>query len=390
VTDPPLILCNNILKMGNAMRILFLRSNPVNPDSRVEKETRALAEAGHSVSIFCWDRGSNHKLEKSYINSVGSKIKIYRIGIKSVYGSGIKNVKSLFGFQKAIGRFIDINHSHYDVIHACDFDTCYTGYQKAKKYHLKVVYDVFDYYVDSFKIPSALKNPIKMIDRRLMNKADALILCTEERREQVGKLSQKNIYIVHNTPEKYEVIEKYNEVNDKLRIVYVGILGGGRLIPELLDAVANDSSIELHIAGFGQYEELAKNYADNNSNIIFYGRIPYKETINLESSCQVMTAIYDPTIRNHKYAAPNKFYEALMLGKPLIMCKGTGMSQYVSKYEFGILIDYSKEGLKAGIQYMKEHLAEFQSKSEIEQSIYDKEFNWDVMKKRLIQLYATI
>ena len=34
-----------------------------------------------------------------------------------------------------------------------------------------------------------------------------------------------------------------------------------------------------------------------------------------------MTAIYDPNISNHYYAAPNKFYEALMLGKPLIMVK---------------------------------------------------------------------
>lgn len=374
------------------MRILFLRSNPVNPDSRVEKETRALTEAGHQVSVFCWDRSSNHKIKKTSVDVDNNKIYFFRIGIQSVYGGGIKkNFKSLMSFQRAISFFIDKNHVRFDVIHACDFDTCFTGFRKATQYHLKIVYDVFDYYVDGFKIPELLKPPIKAIDRYLMNHANALILCTDERKKQVGRLKQDNICVIHNTPEKAEPTCNATEGSEgRLKIVYVGILGNERLIPELLEIVSKDSSIELHIAGFGQYERMAEDYSNKYSNIIFYGKIPYDKTLRLESSCQVMTAIYDPTNRNHKYAAPNKFYEALMLGKPLIMCKGTGMSQYVSKYNFGVLIDYSKEGLKNGILYIKEHLSEFISRSEIEQSIYDREFNWDTMKKRLIQLYTTI
>ena len=54
---------------------------------------------------------------------------------------------------------------------------------------------------------------------------------------------------------------------------------------------------------------------------IGYGKLQYSQTLALESQCDIRVATYDPSIRNHKYSAPNKFYESLMLGKPIIMAK---------------------------------------------------------------------
>lgn len=59
-----------------------------------------------------------------------------------------------------------------------------------------------------------------------------------------------------------------------------------------------------------------------------------------------MTAIYDPKVPNHRYAAPNKFYEALMLGKPIVMAKNTGFDEIIEENNIGCLIEYSKSGLK--------------------------------------------
>lgn len=47
------------------MNIVFLRSNPVNPDSRVEKEVNALLKNNHNVIILAWDRSSKTKIQKS-------------------------------------------------------------------------------------------------------------------------------------------------------------------------------------------------------------------------------------------------------------------------------------------------------------------------------------
>lgn len=42
------------------MKVLFLRSNPVDPDSRVEKEVNSLIKRGYKVEVFGWDRSADY------------------------------------------------------------------------------------------------------------------------------------------------------------------------------------------------------------------------------------------------------------------------------------------------------------------------------------------
>lgn len=45
-------------------KIVMIRSQPVNPDVRIEKEANALVKNGHNVSILAWDRdGSCSQME---------------------------------------------------------------------------------------------------------------------------------------------------------------------------------------------------------------------------------------------------------------------------------------------------------------------------------------
>ena len=37
--------------LGDSMNVLFIRTNPVKPDSRVEKEVASLYRHGHKVSV---------------------------------------------------------------------------------------------------------------------------------------------------------------------------------------------------------------------------------------------------------------------------------------------------------------------------------------------------
>lgn len=115
---------------------------------------------------------------------------------------------------------------------------------------------------------------------------------------------------------------------------------------EIIDFVENDERFELHVGGFGIMEDEIASAAQKCNRIIFYGKLPYNKTLSLENSCNIMTAIYDPKVPNHRYAAPNKFYEALMLGKPIVMAKNTGFDEIIEENNIGCLIEYSKSGLK--------------------------------------------
>lgn len=369
------------------MKILFLRSNPVSPDSRVEKEVQVLKELNKEVSVFCWDRTKDSFVIKSVLEN---GVSIYRIGIKAGYSQGFKkNLKPLIKFQISIIKFLFKNRKKIEIIHACDFDTAFSAFIFSIIFKKKLVYDIFDYYVDAFNVPNYLKKLIAFLDRKIIKFANITIICTEKRKEQIKEANPKKLIIIHNTPPKIEDISRKKLENKKIKIVYVGILPeNGRMIKELVEIVEeNETLYELHIAGFGPLENYLKEKSKINENIKFYGKISYMKTLELENSCDIMTAIYDPSVPNHFYAAPNKFYESLMLGKPLIMIKNTGMSEIVSQYKIGEVIDYNKSSLEKGLKNLVNRKNEWQEIKKIENELYEKKYSWEIMSKRIKKLY---
>lgn len=79
-----------------------------------------------------------------------------------------------------------------------------------------------------------------------------------------------------------------------------------------------------------------------------------------------------------------------MLGKPLIMVKNTGMSEIVSDNEIGVCIDYTAESLNEGINILISKKSQWQEISNKMIKIYDKEYSWDVMEVKLLELYCDI
>lgn len=373
-------------------RVLFIRSNPVNPDPRVEKEANCLLSRGYEVEILAWDRSKTSRMTESVLNLKGGSVKISRIYIKSAYGAGFKkNLIPLTLFQLQVMNWLFKNKKRYDIIHACDFDTAYIANQCNRFLKKKFVYDIFDYYPDAFNVPKCLVNLIIKLEHKVINSANAVIICNEKRKNQIFGTTPKYLEIIHNSPEKQEKQENQEIIkSDNIKVVYVGILSDGRLLKELGQLSSKSSNLELHIAGFGKYEKYFRDLSNNFSNIYFYGRLSYNDAIQLEQKCDIMTAIYDPKIPNHYYAAPNKFYEALMLGKPLIMVKNTGMSEVIDQYQLGEIIDFNIDGLAEGIKKLIMRKEEWNNISTKSRNLYEKCYSWNEMEKRLVKLYENM
>lgn len=374
------------------MRILVIRSNPVDPDSRVEKEANSLIKHGHEVEIVGWDRSSNYFIQESNLNLQNGKVKIFRFGISATFGGGIKrNLFPLLKFQWRLYKWLSKNIINYDAIHACDFDTAYISYKIAKKNKKIFTYDIFDFYVDSFNVPYFLRNTIKSMDFNIIKGADTTIICSEKRKEQIDGSSPKNLVIIHNTPPEIDFNNERLELNSsKIKIVYVGILANGRCIKEIAEIVRNDSRFEFHVGGFGKLESYFEKLSNEYNNIFYYGKLPYNRTLELEDSCDIMTAIYNPEVSNHYYAAPNKFYEALMLGKPLIMAKNTGMSDVIEQHRIGEVIEYNIGSLESAIENLVKRKAEWPKISRKMKEIHNKDYSWNQMENRLIELYREL
>ena len=370
------------------LRVVLIRSNSVAPDPPVEKVADALLKAGHSVTILAWDRLNE---EGDTIKLKSGNAPIVRFKIPAKFGAGMKSFIPLFKFQSAILKWLKKHRNEYDVIHAFDFDTGLAAKMAAKRYRKKLIYHILDFYIDSHGLQNSnLGKIIKKLEFGVINFADVTIICTEKRNEQIQGSLPKKLIVIHNTPQYSDGDDGAFEIrgsSNKIRIVYVGILANSRFIREIADFVKQDQRFEFHIGGFGKMEDELMQYDEKFDNIFFYGKLPYNSTLALERSCDIMTAIYDPAIPNHRYAAPNKFYESIMLGKPVIMVKNTGFDDILEQNQNGILIDFSKEGLSEALNSLvDEKLREKMGKAGAE--IYKNTYSWDIMEKRIFDTYA--
>ncbi len=378
-------------------RVVMIRSNPIRPYPRLEKMANAIRKMGNEVLVLAWDRVANYPPKKETLTLKDSKVRIIRVGIKGEFSGGFKkNAVGLIKFERFLYFWLKKHREEYDIIHAYDFDCGYVAAKISKKYGKKLVYDIADYYVDSHNLKgSFIGNIIERKEIAVINGADVTIICSEKRKKQICASKPKRLVVIHNTPDismEFDVEEKViQSSSEKYKLVYVGVLGRNRFIDKIAEVVGEREDCEFHIGGFGGgLEPLFEAYASKYKNVFFYGRIPYEQTIALEKECDALCAIYDPSVPNHVYAAPNKFYEALALGKPLLMARGTGMSEVVQEYGLGVVMDYSKEALSEAISSLIKTRDKASEIGQRAKELYVRQYSWTEMEKRINSLYLEL
>lgn len=379
------------------MRIAYIHNVEIELDSRAQKEIATLREAGHEVFFYGWNKSVTSLNEKKVINLRGQEFLYTNLCEKVKKGTGLKeNYRALVRYEWKLLKVLTKKHKMYDVIHVCSLDTAIIGLLIAKMYRKKCVYDIYDDYADSHVVGNMLYRILKHIDKFLIEHVNAVIICSESRMRQMASTSAKKIIVVHNTPDLKEAdvaalqIYQNDSFNKRFKIAYVGNLCKGRFIYELAQIVLHNPEWELHCAGSGELEEKIKQLADSYNNIFFYGRLDYEEVIALEMQCDIIPALYDPDFRNHQFAAPNKFYEALFLGKPMIMVHNTGMDSYVKQYNLGEMVTFNKESIETALKNISNNIELWNKREKDIKEVYMDKFSWDIMRERLLNLYKEL
>ena len=375
-------------------RVVLLRSNPVRPDPPVEKMADTLLEMGMDVTILAWDRTQKENSCNAENFSSGTA-RAVRFGIPASYGGRWNTLSSLLRFEWSLFRWLVQNRKNCDIIHAFDLDTGFVAWLISWLYHKKLVYHLLDSYADAhFFSDNAMKRIVHKVEMALINSADATLICTEERKAQILDATPKRLEIIHNTPNNIAEndTERFalDESGAEVKIAYVGTQCCGRGIEELVGAVMRDDRFELHIGGYGPLDDMIRGAAQQCSRIHFYGKLPYAKTISLERQCDLMVALYDPKVSNHRYSAPNKLYEALMLGKPLLMCEKTGWDTLFQEEKIGVLISYSAEGVEEGLDKLYKAKDNWPAIAENGRRLYRQKYSWETMKHRIKKIYSEI
>ena len=371
-------------------KILFLRSNPVAPDPRVEKEVDALVSAGYSVSILCWDRTAQFP-QFEEINGMS----LVRLPIRAKYGTGIQNLPALLRWQWGSLKWLIQHREEFDIIHACDFDTAIPAMLLKWVWGKKVVYDIFDFYADHLRsTPGWIKSMIRFVDKWVISKVDALILADDSRWEQISGSSPKRSAVIYNSPADISDSRLYASTTDSdhhLKLVYVGLLQVERGLFELLEVLTHHPAWSLDLAGYGGDEAKIISIAEKIPNVTWHGRVSYQQAMALSAAADILFATYDPAIPNHRYSSPNKVFEAMMFGKPIIVARATNMDKIIERHSCGIVIEYGN------IAQLEDALDQLEVSPELRDQMgrnarqaYEEHYQWSKMSARLIALYKSI
>lgn len=320
--------------------IYILRSNDLNPDPRVDKYVHFFKHEGLPYRLVGWNR------EAAKINAPHTDYYNHY----ATYGSGLKNLWGMICWNIFLFVYLFRRRKYIKVIHACDFDTIMPALLMKLFVNMTVIFDVFDWYTDSRNINNRLiKLALCSLEKVAVRKSDYIIICEPERIVQLGNVNQAKVLTMPNIPDfpvtSGDMGRSFNS-HQEVSIGYVGILSRFRGLEALLKVVSEMPTVTLHIAGFGELESMVLEYANHYHNILFEGKVAYEQGLSILASSDCIYAMYYTNVKNHILAAPNKFYESLYLGRPLITTIGTLVGEKVQKYDSGFVIEEGKEALR--------------------------------------------
>lgn len=371
-------------------RILILRSNPIDPDPRVEKIARALSKHGYVVTALGWDRSGELPA-----TDAADGFQILRLPLREAYRKGLGNLSGMLCWQWALLGWLRNHRATFDVLHACDFDTILPALYCKRFMGKRVVYDIFDFYADFLRrTPGWLKRLIAALDRRAINAADGVILADDSRVEQIRGTHPRNLAVVYNSPEDVPAgkLPEYSPAPaGELRVAYVGLLQIERGIFEMLEVFSRHPTWRLDIGGFGGEQEQIVARIHQLPNVTFHGRLSYDQTLALSRRADALFATYDPAIPNHRFSSPNKVFEAMMLAKPILTAQGTNADRIALDAGNGLVVHYgSTAELEAACLELANDPARRLALGSAGRAAYEKTYSWDRMSQRLYDLYAKI
>ncbi|MEA3294536.1 MAG: glycosyltransferase family 4 protein [Euryarchaeota archaeon] len=365
----------------------MIRSNPIDPDIRIIKEAQTLADAGYDVNILGWDREKKHpKIE------CRSNFLIHRIKLKAPFGIKIIFYLPLWW----IYEFIWLLKEKWDIVHASDFDTFIPALIAAKIKKKPIIYDIYDFYADVVTLPKLLRWITAKIDKFFMKFASAVIIVDKSILKQIGGYINNYVVIIMNTPQdifkNIKIETKPDNEKDVFTIFYLGGIYKTRYpnLDKIILSIKGMKGVELIIGGYADdntINELKKNM-ENIKNAKFIGKITDEEAIKYTIKADLLFALYDPSGLSNRYLSPNKLFEAMMYAKPILVSENSTMAEIVRENNYGIVVNCRDvKEIKEAIIKLKNNPGLCEQLGKNARKAYDKNYNWQIMEQRLLDLY---
>jgi glycosyltransferase involved in cell wall biosynthesis len=180
-----------------------------------------------------------------------------------------------------------------------------------------------------------------------------------------------------------------------LSVAYVGVLSEDRCVNEMVQAMSflpETMQITLNLAGEFSPPSLAARIASLKGwdRSRFLGTISRTQVAELLSDTRAGLVVFRPEPNNFE-CAPNKLFEYMQAGIPVIASDFPGFRRVVAEAQCGLLVDPLKpREIAEAIEYLVTHPEEAEQMGGRGREAVSNRFHWAGEERKLLELYQTL
>lgn len=362
--------------------------NDFRNDARVQREVRSLLSQKAKVVLL----GFNSKNSKEIFDWNGARIILLK--------------KSDWAWRK--GKFIEFVLRGIweglkfpsDFYHANDLDSLPIGAFLSSVSGGKLIYDSHEIYTETEGLRQKPREQKiwKWVEKKLISFVDETITVCDSIGKELEKMYKiQKVWVVRNVSEKFKIETNcVSPFHFEKTILYQGILRKGRgleILVRLLEFLPQNYGVAVLGEGDEALKEELIRLAQKKGfekRLKFYGKIPLNELLNYTSHADLGTVLAENICLNYYFILPNKLFQYLMAGIPVLVSDFPELRNIVDTYKVGIKTNPKKllETAQKIVSLMQDEKKVKQLKANCLEA--SKELNWEVEEKVFLNVYERL
>ncbi len=371
-------------------KVVNLVFNDFTNDNRVLKMSRSLQNNGYEVTVLATNFKKNLPREE----------KIEGFTVKRINVGGFRFLPlNLFLFWLAIIK----NSRNANIIHANDLYALPPAYVIKKFFNrdVKIVYDCHEHETEG---DIYIGKPIisffaKLFERKMIYDADAVLTVSKSIAEDYVKIYNiEEPILVLNSP-LIEGVEKKNLFREELNIpddkeifLFQGKNLPGRGLDDLIEVFKRlediNKDIVLVLLVYGEGLEEIKESIKGSKNIYWHEKVSVLEYMDYVSSADWGIYLMENICKNHDYALPNKVFDYLMAGLPIVISDLKEVSRVVQENRIGYTVNAKNREKVVNLLKDFDKDTKKQFLTDIKEA--SKKFSWEEQEKVLLKIYDSL
>lgn len=379
------------------MRIAHIVLNDFTRDSRVQKFASSTGIDYDSTVVALSGEGLLSEEQ-------GSGFCVVRIHLRTRPGARASACLRRFGLHRLWTAVVLVEFvwrtvqrfGRYDVWHCNDIEALAVGVvAKFFKRKLKLVYDCHEFEAER-NGQSALKGKaIRKMERLFFHwVAEVITVSPSIASAYVERYQLDRVDLIRNVPhgklpvtDSVDLRKKFDIPASALIAIYQGAFIPNRGLEQTLAAFEHISSDAVHVVmmGYGKLQPLVEQAASAQANVHFQQAVPYDQILRHTSGADFGLLSVRPTCLSYLYCLPNKLFEYIQAGLPILSNNLPDCADILAEYQVG---EVAQGGLTSkAIQDFAQELYRFPVSGF---NRAQAELNWEVEEKKVRALYARI